>query len=107
MMASPQILPPELVTSLEAMHPVLPEASRRARIALEWIFDRAVRTRDRLNAAKLTGDGFPVELAFSSLDPAIRYTCELSVADLGTKERLKLACELLDGLGQTARFPLV
>jgi hypothetical protein len=104
-MVSPHVLPPELVTSFEAVHTVLPEASRRARIALEWIFDRAAPTRGRLN--QLTGDGFPVELAFSSLDSAIRYTCELSGCTLSTRERLRFACELLDGLGQSVRFPLV
>ncbi|HEY5705973.1 MAG TPA: hypothetical protein VIS96_10400 [Terrimicrobiaceae bacterium] len=103
-MVSPGVVPPELTASLKALAPLLPEASRRASAALEWILNRALPARDEPHDGKLTGDGFPVELVFSSLDTAIRYTCE--VPGLAPKQRLNYACRLSEALGQPLRFPL-
>ena len=69
-MVSAPALPPEIAAALEVLDPILPGESRRAAAALEIISDRCRFVRDRPYKSRLTGDGFPVELVFSSLDTA-------------------------------------
>jgi hypothetical protein len=105
-MISATVIPPELAAALKALDPLLPEASRRAADALELMFDRWRLTRDGPYGSKLTGDGFPIELVFSSLDAAVRYTCEVAGPGMAPKERLECACGLLEVFQQPAQFPL-
>ena len=48
--------------------------------------------------SRLTGDGFPVEFAFSSADEAIRYTTEVAGPEVEEERRLDHALEHLAGL---------
>jgi hypothetical protein len=105
-MVSTAALPPELAAALNALDPLLSTASRRAAAALEIIAGRCCLARDRSSKSRLTGDGFPVELIFSSLDTAIRYTCEVASPEIAPTERLRCACGLLTALGQSSRLPL-
>ena len=105
-MVSQGVIPPELAAALKALDRFVPEASRRATASLELILDRWHLTRDGPHQGQLTGDGFPVELVFSSLDTGVRYTCEVAGPGMPPKERLKSACDLLDALGQPTRFAL-
>jgi hypothetical protein len=105
-MTSLGVIPQELVAALEALNRFVPEASRRAAASLELILDRWRATRHGPYGSKLTGDGFPVEFVFSSLDTAVRYTSEIAGPGLAPRERFGCALDLLDRLGQAAGFPL-
>jgi hypothetical protein len=99
-------IPLELAAALKVLDTRLPEASRRAAAALEIILDRWRLTREGPFVSKLTGDGFPIELVFSSLETAIRYTCEVAGPAMAPRKRLECACGLLEGFQQPSRFPL-
>ena len=105
-MVSALALPPEIAAALEVLDPILPGESRRAAAALEIISDRCRFARDRPYESRLTGDGFPVELVFSSLDTAIRYTCDVAGPEIAPSERLLCACRLLKALGHSPELPL-
>jgi hypothetical protein len=49
--------------------------------------------------SELTGDGFPVELTFSSRDRDIRYTCEIAGPEEAAAHRLESAALVLESLG--------
>ncbi|MDQ5870874.1 MAG: hypothetical protein M3547_01525, partial [Acidobacteriota bacterium] len=49
--------------------------------------------------SRLTQDRFPVEFAFSSVDPSIRYTTEVGGPELDERERLGRAICQLQRLG--------
>jgi hypothetical protein len=46
--------------------------------------------------SELTGDGFPVEFAFSSADSALRYTAEVAGPEVDDRARLPIALQWLD-----------
>ena len=105
-MTSLGVIPPELAAALKALDRFVPGASRRAARSLEMILDRWHATRNGSHDSELTGDGFPVEFVFSSLDTAVRYTSEVAGPGLAPGQRLRCACDLLGALGQPAAFPL-
>lgn len=105
-MVSAPALPPEIAAALNVLDPLLPGASRRAAAALEIVADRCPFARDPPYKSRLTGDGFPLEFVFSSLDTSIRYTCEVAVPEVAPGERLRCARGLLNALGQSSALPL-
>ena len=105
-MTSLGVTPPELAAALKALEWFVPEASRRAAASLELILDGWSATGRAAYGSKLTGDGFPVEFVFSSLDAAVRYTSEVAGPGLAPPQRLRRGSDLLDALGHPAGFPL-
>jgi hypothetical protein len=51
------------------------------------------------SASSLTGDGYPVELAFTSTGEAIRYVAEVAGPEMGEHQRLDQALAVLSRLG--------
>jgi len=92
------------------LHPALDRAlatfpranAARAARALGIIL-RARKARDGSacwSSSRLTGDGFPVELAFTTGDDRLRYTAEVCSARVPPEQRLSIALELLRSLGE-------
>jgi hypothetical protein len=100
------IIPQELAAALTTLGRLMPMAGRRAAEALEVILAQWHSSCAGPHRGQLTGDGFPVELVFSSVDNAIRYTCEVGGSGTAPKERLESIHNLLSVLGQPASFPL-
>lgn len=50
-------------------------------------------------SSRLTGDGFPVEVAFTEADASFRYTVEVAGPETDTRARLSRAERLLERLG--------
>jgi hypothetical protein len=87
-----------LEAALDIIGHLEPQASRRASSGIAAILAGRDQRGDRGYDGKLTGDGYPVEFVFSSLDPAVRYTCEAG--------GLVAALETLRSLGVAAWCPL-
>ena len=100
------IIPQELAAALTTLGRLMPMTARRAAEALEVILAQWHSSCDGSHRGRLTGDGFPVELVFSSFDNAIRYTCEVGGPGMAPKERLESVRNLLSMLGKPASFPL-
>ena len=86
-MISARVIPPELAAALKSLDRFVPGASRRAASSLEIILARWHVTRNGSHNSRLTGDGFPVEFVFSSLDTAVRYTSEVAGPGLAPGQR--------------------
>jgi hypothetical protein len=99
------IIPQELAAALTTLGQLAPMAGRRAAETLEVILAQWHSSCDGPHRGRLTGDGFPVELVFSSLDTAIRYTCEVGGPGMAPKERLESVRNLLSIFGEPASFP--
>lgn len=86
----------------EALAAFPPDQARRAGTAIRWL----LRTRlassapDAWSGSRLTGDGFPFELAFSTSDDRLRFTVEPGAGDLLPRERLALAAGLVALMGE-------
>jgi hypothetical protein len=100
------VIPQELAAALTTLGRLTPMAARRAAEALEVILAQWHASCDGPHRGRLTGDGFPVELVFSNLDTAIRYTCEVGGPGMAPKERLESVRNLLSMFGEPASFPL-
>lgn len=75
-----------------------PEAGRRAESALALLLaGQEPEAAESWRGSTLTGDGFPVELAFSSRPAAIRYSVEVPAPD--ARARLATSECLLERLG--------
>ena len=92
--------------ALAAATPFAPAATARASAALGLILESWQSTADGVHRGRLTADGFPVELVFSSVDPSVRYTCDVAGPALAPACRLDRATRLLRDLGVAAAFPL-
>jgi hypothetical protein len=78
------------------------QAAARARTALvPWLDNLSQSQWPRVawQFSRLTADGFPFELVFSSLDPSIRYTVEVCGPEQSPGRRLSSACLQLSTLG--------
>jgi hypothetical protein len=53
----------------------------------------------------LTASGCPVELSFSTADPALRYTAEIAGPEVDPQPRLQRCCALLSELAGGQRIP--
>lgn len=101
----------------EAIHPAIDHALRafapghgiRAAKALRSVLGaRLARGGDEAwKGSRLTGDGFPFELAFCTADDRLRFTVEPGVRDQPPHERLRLAAALAGGLGEAPVEPAV
>ena len=79
-----------------------PQAAARAAIALRHLLQGIIDSAWSEVAwqfSPLTGDGFPVEFAFTTADAAIRYTTEIAGPETAPSVRLPLAQQLLAQLG--------
>jgi hypothetical protein len=57
--------------------------------------------------SSLTGDGFPLEFAFTSADTNLRYTTEVGTPLTSPQYRLSMACKQLDRLGHSVPSSLI
>jgi hypothetical protein len=88
--------------ALKKCDQVFPPSAARARLALRpWLdnISNSKWTRIAWRFSRLTMDGFPFEWVFSSLDPSIRYTIEVSGPEQRCADRLSAACSQLAQLG--------
>ena len=93
---------------LARLHPVAPEAAARARRALEAVLKpthQSVWPEVAWRASRLTNTGYPVEFAWSSRDPSIRWTAEVAGPETPEEKRLAAALAMLRALGWAAEVP--
>lgn len=83
---------------VEAAPASVQEAGAVLQILLREIYDSPEPAA--WHFSRLTGDGFPVEFAFTTTDVDIRYTAEIADLRIPADERLVLACQRLRLLGQ-------
>lgn len=100
----PNVLPATLEHVLGLYErPVAAEAARVVRVLMsERLADPAP---DAWRGSRLTGDGFPVEVAFSTTDDRLRLTVEPGPERLDPRQRLDLALGRLAMLGCPAVPP--
>jgi hypothetical protein len=94
--------------ALERLGVASPGPAARAREALDVVLARVRRScwpEVAWRFSRLTASGCPVELSFSSADPAVRYTAEVAGPEFGNEERLRLTQEVLRGLTPNAEVP--
>lgn len=83
-------LPPAIVRALSAgSQPIVGRAEAVVRTMLGERLDDA--SPDAWRGSRLTGDGFPFEIAFSTADDRLRFTLEPGPAGLAPRHRLDLA----------------
>jgi hypothetical protein len=87
-----------------ALAPFAPAIAARAAVAIGCALGARIRSADAQAWAgsRLTGDGFPFELGFSTADDRLRFTIEPGGAELPPRERLALAAEVSRLLGDEA-----
>jgi hypothetical protein len=80
-----------------ALSAYVPAVARRAgEVIRAMLADRIASARpDRWTGSRLTGGGFPLEVAFCTSDDRFRFTAEPGAVDLGPHRRLDLAIELM------------
>ena len=54
------------------------------------------------SSSRLNGDGFPVEIAFTTADDRLRYTLEPAGCDISPQQRLEAAIQLINALSPAA-----
>lgn len=95
----------------EAIHPAIDHAlssfdAARARAAARAtalaLAGRLEGGRGAWGGSRLTGDGFPYELAFSTVDDRVRFTVEPGPCTLAPSSRLDVASQALVRLGEPA-----
>jgi hypothetical protein len=87
---------------------VAPRPAGRARCALDVALAGTVASpwpEVAWRASRLTNTGFPVELAWSSRDAAIRWTAEAAGPEVAERDRLDAALAVLGRLGVEAKLP--
>jgi hypothetical protein len=97
-----------LDAAMARLRPVAPQAAERAERALAVALAPTHRSRWpelAWQASRLTNTGYPVELAWSSRDPSIRWTAEAAGPDTPEAERLPAALEVLRRLGGGIAVP--
>jgi hypothetical protein len=80
------------------------EVARRGAAALRLMLRERLADGDKRawSSGKLTGDGFPVEFAFTTADERLRYTVEPAGWQDTPQRRLEATIQLLDRLGSPA-----
>ena len=100
---------PDICAALEILSRSAPAATERLSKALRVLLWQAYAS-DAPRAwqfSRLTGDGFPFELAFTTADAHLRYTADPGSPDMAALERLPYAVGLLSELGQPPIDPQV
>jgi hypothetical protein len=88
--------------ALEEYAREIPEVAARALEALNALLvgvEASPWSEVAWSFSHLTGDGFPVELAFTSNSEAIRYVSEVAGPEVAATRRFDLALATLDRLG--------
>jgi hypothetical protein len=102
---------PDIQAALEVYAKAAPGPAEQAHRSLQLFLRDLYEESDKTIAwhtSTLTGDGFPLEFVFTPADNDIRYTVEMGSSLVAPVERLELACQRLQQLGQTAMpIPLV
>ncbi|MEN8443423.1 MAG: hypothetical protein ABG776_00260, partial [Cyanobacteria bacterium J06555_13] len=91
----------DIQSALACYASVEADPADRATASLQVLLQDIYREPDKAiawEASSLTGDGFPVEFAFTTADNSLRYTCEISTPLTAPKERLTLALQRLKKL---------
>jgi hypothetical protein len=99
---------PAIDQTLQRFDEASPHAAMRARLALTPWLDNISNSRWPRVAwrfSRMTIDGFPFEWVFSSLDPSIRYTIEVSGPEHQPADRLSAAYSQLTRLGVSGLRP--
>jgi hypothetical protein len=92
-----RIIHPAIVSALDAF--AEPVAGRAERLLDALLASRVASTsNDGWRGSRLTGDGFPFELSFCTIDDRLRFTVEPGRADLEAGARLEVAADLLHQL---------
>lgn len=89
--------------TLDVYAQAAPGPAKRASAALQVLLqdlNRLPESETDWQFSKLTGDGFPLEFAFTTADADLRYTTEISSPQIPAAQRLGLACQRLKQLGQ-------
>ena len=81
-------------------------AQRASRSIGEALFERLAGD-EPWGGSRLTGDGYPCEIAFATADTRVRFTVEPGERTLAPNERLELAAGVLERLGDPAIAPAV
>jgi hypothetical protein len=87
-----------LAIAAQTMPAAAERANRALRVLLQTLYqepDEAIAWQGSL----LTGDGFPLEFAFTPADTDLRYTTEVGDPLTAPSQRLTLACQRLTQLG--------
>ncbi len=100
-------LHPALGHALDLAAASAPHSAARAAKALELLLAWTRSSKDPWSASTLSMNGFPVELAFSSADPALRYTAEIADPASPQASRLKEAVAVLRRLDAPLPSPAV
>lgn len=97
--------PPAIAMSPQAIHPAIDHAlaafaaadAREAAKAIALACGERLASDDReaWGGSRLTGDGFPFELSFSTIDPRLRFTIEPGGRWLGLGDRLDAAASIV------------
>jgi hypothetical protein len=90
------------ITAIGLISKEAPLSAERAEAALNFVLEGVYASPWQEVAwtfSRLTGDGFPVEFTFSSVDESIRYTTEVAGPEVDESERLDYALRHLAYLG--------
>ena len=100
---------PDIGATLEILSHSAPAATERLGLALRVLLRQtyASGAPRAWQFSRLTGDGFPFELAFTTADAHLRYTADPGGPDVAVMERLPYAVGLLSELGQPPIDPQI
>lgn len=94
---------------VDTLHPALDQAlaafpaelAARAAAALQYLLRERLAGggKDAWTSSRLTGDGFPVEITFTTADQRLRYTVEPAGPRAAPAERLETAMQAVTDLG--------
>ena len=84
-----------------------PRAGIAARAICAALAARLAGGGDPWGGSRLTGDGFPLEIAFSTADDRIRATVEPGARTLPAAARLEVVATILEGLGEPVPRPVL
>ncbi|NER83047.1 MAG: hypothetical protein F6K42_26530 [Leptolyngbya sp. SIO1D8] len=93
---------PALDCALSLLAQATPQEAKRAITALQTLLQGVTHSawpEVAWQFSTLTGDGFPVEFAFTTADASIRYTTEVAGPEVPPSDRLALAQQRLADLG--------
>jgi hypothetical protein len=100
----------EIQSCLDIFAKTMSASAQRASLALQVLLQEMYREPDDAIAwqgSTLTGDGFPLEFAFTPADTDLRYTTEVGTPLTLPQHRLSLACQMLAQLGQSVPSYLI
>jgi hypothetical protein len=90
----------DIQNALDIYAEVVPYQTARASEALHILLQDHYQEDSGIawQSSTLTGDGFPLEFAFTPIDADLRYTTEISSPLIPAEQRLSLACQRLQNL---------